>query len=96
MARSVNSCDTHTDAKVLAMAPADAGAPGSPNRCGRTTLSPRSATRRPNAATRGVMPGTSLMTTTAGPDPVRNTALVLPSAVNVDCSYPSSATIGAS
>jgi hypothetical protein len=45
--------------------------PGVPNSCGSTAVQPMPATRRPNSATFGVMPGISLMTTTAGPLPVR-------------------------
>ena len=47
------------------------GRPGSPNRLGSTAVHPAAATRRPNSATRGVMPGISLMTITAGPAPMR-------------------------
>ena len=43
-------------------------------------MQPAAATRRPNWATRGVMPGTSLMTITAGPVPIRKTSRRLPSA----------------
>ena len=49
----------------------DAGRPGSPNRLGSTAVHPAAATRRPNSATRGVMPGISLITITAGPSPTR-------------------------
>src|SRR2546421_3040839 len=58
------------------------GRPGSPNTWGSTAVSPVSATRRANPATAGVMPGISLMTTTAGPSPLRKTVRVLPSWVN--------------
>ena len=49
--------------------PADGSRPGSPKRLGRTAVHPAAATRRPNSATRGVMPGISLITITAGPEP---------------------------
>jgi hypothetical protein len=45
--------------------------PSWPNRWGITAVSPAAATFRANAATAGVMPGISLITMTAGPDPVR-------------------------
>ena len=51
--------------------PPDGGRPGWPNRLGSTAVHPAAATRRPNPATRGVMPGISLMTITAGPEPMR-------------------------
>ena len=45
-----------------------------------TAVHPAAATRRPNCATSGVMPGISLMTITAGPVPIRKTSRRLPSA----------------
>ncbi len=45
--------------------------PGVPKRCGITAVIPRSATFRANAATRGVIPGISWITMTAGPAPTR-------------------------
>ena len=59
---------------------ADGARPGSPKRLGRTAVHPAAATRRPNSATRGVIPGISLITITAGPEPVRKTSRRLPSA----------------
>ena len=53
--------------------PATGSLPGVPNRCGITAVHPMSATRRAKAATLGVMPGTSAITMTAGPVPLRNT-----------------------
>jgi hypothetical protein len=48
--------------------------PGVPNRLGNHALHPIAATRRPKSATRGVMPGISEMTMTAGPVPVTKTS----------------------
>src|SRR3954452_12423245 len=48
--------------------------PGVPNNDGITAVQPISATLRPNAATFGVTPGTSWMTMTAGPEPIRYTS----------------------
>jgi len=45
------------------------GRPGVPKRWGSTTVIPRSATHPANRRTLGVMPGTSEITITAGPEP---------------------------
>ena len=57
--------------RVLIMAPADGAPPGSPKSRGSTAVQPTAATLRPNSATRGVIPGTSAMTMTAGPLPIQ-------------------------
>lgn len=51
--------------------PGVATRPSSPNRWGITAVNPASTTVRPKVATAGVMPGISLITMTAGPDPAR-------------------------
>ena len=56
--------------------------PVSPNRYGIATVNPASTTRCANAATLGVMPGISLITTTPGPEPARYTVRVSPLSVN--------------
>ena len=50
-------------------------------------------TRRPKSATRGVMPGISGMTMTAGPDPARSTVRVVPPWANSVISYPPRASV---
>jgi hypothetical protein len=47
--------------------------PGVPNKWGSTIVKPRASTRRANEITVGVIPGTSEITITAGPDPDRYT-----------------------
>ena len=61
---------------------ADAGSPGTPNRCGSTAVHPSSWTRSAKATTSGVIPGTSAMTITAGPVPRRNNRRDLPRYAN--------------
>ncbi len=70
-ANRVNSREMQTEPRVLAMAPAVGSTPGAPKRWGRTAVKPSAATLRANPATLGVIPGTSAMTTTAGPRPSR-------------------------
>ncbi len=50
---------------------------------GSTAVKPIPTTRRPKSATRGVMPGSSAMTSTAGPSPMRKTGREATSAVKV-------------
>jgi hypothetical protein len=71
VAKRANSFATQTQGIIFSMYAGDTSRPGSPNRCGSTAVNPSRATRRPNAATRGVIPGSSLMTITPGPVPVR-------------------------
>ncbi len=61
---------------VLATAAIVGGAPGSPKRWGSPAVQPMPVTRRPNAVTSGVMPGTSDITIIAGPDPILYTSRV--------------------
>ena len=70
-AKQANSLETHAGPIDCTTAPADSPLPGTPNSRGSTAVQPRSATRRPNSATFGVIPGISAMTTTAGPEPAR-------------------------
>jgi len=67
----VNSRDTQPCVIDFMMYPVDGSRPGSPNSDGIATVNPASTSRRANAATFGVMPGISLMTTTPGPAPAR-------------------------
>ena len=55
------------------------------------TVKPAAITRRPKSATSGVMPGTSWITTTPGPEPPRSTVRSAPPNVNVVSVKPSSA-----
>ena len=71
MARTVNSRAMHAPVNDEAMYPVEGVRPSWPNMWGSTALSPLAATFRPNSATAGVIPGISLITMTAGPDPVR-------------------------
>ncbi len=71
MARVENSREMQHWARDFMMYPVDGSRPGSPNSWGSTAVMPAPATRRPNSATLGVMPGISLITMTAGPAPVR-------------------------
>src|SRR5437764_3058135 len=90
-AHVANSRDTqpcHTDLAVYAT---DTSRPGSPRSDGIATEKPASMRRRPNAATFGVIPGSSWMTTTPGPVPPRKTGRVAPSNVNVVSLKPASA-----
>ena len=93
MAKTTNSrltqagtMDEVIDQTASSFLSADTSLPGTPNRCGSTTLNPASTTRSANARTFGVMPGISAMTTTAGPVPLRNTSRDFPSWVNVPLS----------
>ena len=63
--------------------------PGVPKSDGSTAVNPSSASRRPNAATFGLMPGISVITMIPGPEPIRNIGYVRPSAVNDKRSNPS-------
>ena len=81
-AKAENSRETQAGPIDWNMYAAPGGRPGSPNSTGRTAVHPAAATRRPNWATKGVMPGISLMTSTAGPVPIRNT--VAPFAVGFE------------
>ena len=74
----VNSRDTQLRARLDRRYPAVGLRPGVPNSDGRTAVQPISATARPKSATRGVMPGISAMTMTAGPSPVRSTVREVP------------------
>ena len=67
----VNSLLTQTRPIALTIRPVVAGAPGSPNRCGSTTVKPRSTTSSANVSTSGVIPGISWTMTTPGPTPFR-------------------------
>ena len=55
----------------------DSGRPGSPNRFGIQTVKPASRTMRAKRATWGVIPGISVITITAGPEPATKVGLVL-------------------
>ncbi len=90
VAQVVNSRLTHRGTTVRAkwaaaviLFPSFVSRPGSPNRWGMTAVHPIPATVRANAATFGVIPGSSAMTITAGPLPRRNTVRSLPSWENV-------------
>lgn len=65
------SREMYAPATVRAMSLGVGSAPGMPNSWGSTAVQPMAATRRAKDATKGVMPGISLMTITAGPAPVR-------------------------
>jgi hypothetical protein len=67
--------------------------PASPKTSGIATVKPASTTRCAKAATLGVMPGISLITTTPGPDPARYTVRVEPLNVNSVFVKPSSAVV---
>ncbi len=89
VAQMVNSRLTHAgtnDDSPYRNAPslpaASGSLPGTPNRCGITAVQPMSTTRRAKLATFGVVPGSSAITTTAGPAPARYTVRVLPPWVN--------------
>jgi hypothetical protein len=57
-----------------------------------TTLYPAATTSSAKSITSGVMPGSSWMTTTPGPEPRRQKACVVPSAANWSFVHPSSVT----
>ena len=82
----------HTRANESRVYPAEMGFPGVPKRWGMTAVQPMAAAFRAKSATSGVIPGSSLMTTMAGPEPVRYTSLVRPSAVKLARVKPSSST----
>ena len=65
-------------------------APSRPNSDGMWTVNPASRTQRLKRATCGLMPGISVMTITAGPDPATYTFLVTPSSVISRAVKPSS------
>ena len=67
----LNSLLTHTRLVTERIVPTDIAAPGGPNRCGMTTVNPRSTTSSANVITLGVIPGISWITMTPGPDPLR-------------------------
>jgi hypothetical protein len=67
----VNSRLTHTFGNVDSIDRGPTGASGVPNRCGRTTVNPAATTSSANPITLGVRPGTSWITITPGPDPLR-------------------------
>jgi hypothetical protein len=71
VAQVENSRLTHACATDFNAYETDIGSPGVPKSEGSTAVNPRAATRRANAATSGVMPGTSWITITAGPEPNR-------------------------
>ena len=70
-ASTVNSLETQARVNDEKAYPPVGSLPSSPNRWGSTAVRPAPATDRPNSATWGVIPGISLITITAGPDPVR-------------------------
>ena len=67
-ARTENSWEMHARPSEPRVYRPVGSRPSSPNRWGITTVNPASATIRANRATLGVMPGSSLITITAGPD----------------------------
>ena len=69
--RTVNSFDTQALVIDRWMYGVDMSRPSSPNRLGMTAVQPMAATIRAKRATFGVIPGISLMTMTAGPEPRR-------------------------
>src|SRR5680860_670183 len=68
--------------------------PGVPKSEGMTTVNPASTRRRAKPTTPGWIPGASCTTTTAGPEPARNTRCVVPSCVKADSVKPLSASAG--
>src|SRR3954452_8409765 len=90
-AQAENSLETHARVIEFNTYGTDPSGPASPNMSGIATVKPASTTRCANAATFGVMPGISLMTTTPGPDPARYPVRVEPLWVNSDVVKPSRA-----
>ncbi len=76
--REVNSREMQFFFSTRIVFPSVGFSPGTPKREGRIAVQPISATFLPNSATRGVIPGISAMTITAGPEPIRRTVLLLP------------------
>ena len=72
--KAVNSRDIQALARVEVRYPIEGERPGVPNKEGRIAVHPMLATFLPNSATRGVMPGISDITITAGPFPILNTS----------------------
>jgi len=70
-AKQANSRETQAGPMERRAYHGETARPGSPKTWGRTAVQPAAATRRPNCATSGVIPGISLITTTAGPVPMR-------------------------
>ena len=65
----MNSELVHTWISELVSAGNDIGVPGLPNSTGITTVKPAATTSSPNAMTSGVIPGSSWITMTPGPEP---------------------------
>ena len=82
LAKRLNSREIQISPKVRSTSRTVGGAASRPKIWGITTRRLRSATWRAKAVTKGVMPGISLMTNTAGPSPIRYTSRVIPLAVN--------------
>ena len=87
-AHAANSRATHIDAIDCTPYSVVTGLPGVPTNDGITTVNPASTTSFANCSTRGVMPGTSWITTTPGPAPRRRTSCVMPAAVKLERSHP--------